>query len=171
MTDPSKERIAAALALAEALVEYDEKIRKFVDWDPMLAKALSAYRATLPRLRTSAEVDAERLQNLTAWRANEIVGAELCRRDQLLCAELTAADDSGPTTAPVAKESHDNAGAAGGATYEADEPEACSCEESESLKRALALVRVHALRGAGTDTRPRCAGEAACREILLLLGD
>lgn len=55
-TDPTPERIAAALALAEACDDY-------FSGDAMVSGivfgALQAYRATAPRLRTRAEVDAE----------------------------------------------------------------------------------------------------------------
>lgn len=52
MTEPSKERIAAALALAEAAESNGTLSEQFM-------AALQAYRATLPKLRTRAEVDAE----------------------------------------------------------------------------------------------------------------
>jgi hypothetical protein len=57
MTDPTPERIAAALALAEAVDAYytkatDERAKAH-------QTALAAYRATAPKLRTRAEVDAE----------------------------------------------------------------------------------------------------------------
>jgi hypothetical protein len=53
-----------------------------------VARSLQAYVAeTTPALRTRAEVDAERLLNLDAWRASAISSTELCRRDSLLSAE------------------------------------------------------------------------------------
>lgn len=55
MTEPSKERIAAALALAEASLEAE--LRPTSASYRARADALSSYRATAPRLRTRAEVD------------------------------------------------------------------------------------------------------------------
>jgi hypothetical protein len=48
------------------------------------------------------------------------------------------------------------------------EPEACSCDESEGLKRQIEVVRIQAQLGVGPHVNPRCPGEAACREILLI---
>ena len=138
VTDPSKERIAAALALAEVLVEYDEKIRKFVDWDPMLAKVLEAYRATLPRIRARAEVDALKLELAGRFYRKECDHVWFRQEYAALCAEPTA-EDSGSGSAPAAKESTDNAEATVGAAN--DEPEACSCDEALELRRLLRHMR------------------------------
>jgi hypothetical protein len=95
MTTPTPERIAAALALAEAVDAAAVACDAPEGTPPALfqrtwlarCRALDAYRATAPKLRTRAEVDAERLLNLDAWRAFAISGTELCRRDSLLSAE------------------------------------------------------------------------------------
>lgn len=52
---PSKETIAAALRLADCCNKFNEGPHDGGEYK----KALSAYRATLPKLRTRAEVDAE----------------------------------------------------------------------------------------------------------------
>jgi hypothetical protein len=99
--------------------------------------AMQAYRAATAPLRTRAEVDAERLLNLDAWRANVISSTELCMRDSILCSEQTSGpggeDADPPPCAPP------------GATYSplvervlaSDEPEACSCDEALALREKL----------------------------------
>ncbi len=60
MTDPSKERIAAALRLAEAVL-LQLRLHPDTPVMPVLKQGADAYRATLPKLRTRAELDEERL--------------------------------------------------------------------------------------------------------------
>ncbi|HEX5011676.1 MAG TPA: hypothetical protein VFY71_14885 [Planctomycetota bacterium] len=100
MAEPSKERIAAALALAEA-VDAAARVCDATEGTPpdlfqrawqARCDALAAYRATAPKLRTRAEVDAERILNLDAFRAGVINGCALVDRDQALCREETAPD-------------------------------------------------------------------------------
>lgn len=101
MTEPSKERIAAALALAEAVDRWSAKMGTFTgsvegrvtddseEWSAT-CETLTAFRATAPKLRTRAEVDAERLLNLDAWRRNVIDDPMLRFRDERLAREETA---------------------------------------------------------------------------------
>lgn len=103
MAEPSKERIAAALALAEAAERY---------WpDPKgsegpLAAAIVAYQRTTAELRTRAEVDAD-IARRCRQRARELEGmfhvvqGSTCSRDiHALCDEPTA-PDAGPAQEPV----------------------------------------------------------------------
>ncbi len=94
MADPTPERIAAALALADAdEFHYRNKDKKFAH-DAHMA-ALESYRATLPKLRTSAERDAELSAIMRmaygAGHIHVISGSfNLTARIEQLCAEATA---------------------------------------------------------------------------------
>ena len=78
---PSQARIDAALRLAEAVDEYGKELRMFGPINVVeptnytrLAAALSAYRATLPELRSRAEVDAEIAHEVRYYSAMEPPG-------------------------------------------------------------------------------------------------
>lgn len=98
MADPSKERIAAALALAEAVDRWSAKMGTFTgsvegrvtddseEWSAT-CETLTAFRATAPKLRTRAEVDAEIVSRFrSAYASGSLVGSlveigELCREE------------------------------------------------------------------------------------------
>jgi hypothetical protein len=155
MSDPTPERIAAALALAEAVDAYDTKATEET------AKAhqvtLAAYRATAPKpLRTRAEVDAEIGEQVRLYVAAYRVQSDECAVTlRKLCQEPTAdpkpygsSSDESPSSPRV--------DAAAGAAYspanritdhDADQrepledPEACGCEQSDDLKDRLQECR------------------------------
>jgi hypothetical protein len=154
MTEPSKERIAAALALAEAVdaaaraCDAPEGTPSEVFTRVWFARceALAAYRATAPKpLRTRAEVDAD-----IAARTRELV--RIGRGDftsvWALCDEPTA--ESG-----CKSEEHE------------PDPEACSCDESERLhgymKDIKALHRVWSDNGADPFQTLTCVGNVLLR--------
>ncbi len=60
MTGPTTERVAAALRLAEAVL-LQLRLHPDTPVMPVLKQGADAYRATLPKLRTRAELDEERL--------------------------------------------------------------------------------------------------------------
>jgi hypothetical protein len=130
VTEPSKERIAAALALAEAdEFHYRNKDNKFAH-DAHMA-ALEAYRATAPKpLRTRAEVDAEIATVMrVAFGAGSVQvrsgAVNMTSRLEELCDEPLAPDptdsgsgrddDAGPPLVPPSP---------AGAAY----PEHCTCD-------------------------------------------
>ncbi|HEU4582484.1 MAG TPA: hypothetical protein VFS67_29705 [Polyangiaceae bacterium] len=175
MAEPSKERIAAALALAEA----DCALATAVDGEgrvpPELLQArqdaIRAYRATAPKLRTRAEVDAEIAKLTRECVENEWAGGEdgykRWERVTALCGEETAPEPTelgacppdcvacNPLPDPLVQQ-----------TLAADESEACSCEEAEALKaqfdRCRAIVRAARLGEVN--------GEAAARALERELG-
>lgn len=114
VTKPSEARIAAALALAEAIRGHEAAVRRLQNghgpWDgkhadsdsgrerARVAEALSAYIATAPKLRTRAEVDAERLRNLDSFLSDAMGLNMLCVKDEKLRAEPTTPTDSGPSS-------------------------------------------------------------------------
>lgn len=157
MTEPSKERIAAALALAEAV----DAAARACDLDgtpPELfqrtflarCEALAAYRATAPRLRTRAEVDAE-MVSLMRDRCGR--GGTLDEDQQLWIRFNELARE--PTADP-----HEP-------TQPEPDPEACSCDESERLHGYMedikALHRVWSDNGADPFQALTCIGHVLMR--------
>ncbi len=112
MTTPTPERIAAALALAEA-DDFHERHPSLDAAYKAHDAALKAYRATAPKLRTRAEVDAEIATVVRmAYGAGSVQvrsgAVNMTGRIEALCAERTMADairerirdtqDSGPSS-------------------------------------------------------------------------
>lgn len=96
--------LATLKALAEAVSLYAEMFTREREesrqWPEKVMPALLAYRAEIaPRLRTRAEVDAERLRNLDAWSSAQIATATLATREAKLCAEPTAPEGETPEPA------------------------------------------------------------------------
>jgi hypothetical protein len=149
---PTPERIAAALALAEAVEDLFPSalplhIKHYVD----------AYRATAPKpLRTRAEVDAEIGERVRLYVAAYRVQSDECAVTlRKLCQEPTAdpkpygsSSDESPSSPRV--------DAAAGAAYSTanritdhdadqreplEDPEACGCEQSDDLKDRLQECR------------------------------
>ncbi len=115
---PSQARIDAALRLARAVDIMDREYPG--ESTPRVSEALSAYRATLPRLRTRAEVDADLVHQLRRYAKLTIEHRDrsnLWPDIERLCAEPTAPE---------------------GPEVEANgDPDPCSCEQSEALKDQL----------------------------------
>jgi hypothetical protein len=109
MTEPSKERIAAALALAEA-VDTTARIHTIQSVGPEIAEALNAYRATLPKLRSRSEVDRD-IVYAARLAVGAIPGSGTLRdwhRLQRLCREPTSdSSASGADAEPNAFTDHD----------------------------------------------------------------
>jgi hypothetical protein len=146
MAEPSKERIAAALVLAEAVCALATAVDGEGAVPPALLQArqdaLRAYRATAPKLRTRAEVDAEIVSRFrSAYASGSLVGSlveigELCR-------EETAPEEPNRVT------DHD------ADTRELQDPEPCGCQLAERVDR---LERA-------TEMAPYAARIRALREI------
>jgi hypothetical protein len=169
---PTPERIAAALALAEAC-EARAKALNYIErgtaehhiWNV----AFPAYRATAPKpLRTRAEVDADLAACARLWvsEKNVEVNVQNWRRMQALCSEPLAPDpaDTGacPPECPECPQPYGPSSVdssvpppepAAGATL--SDVEACSCEESEALKAHIEAILSHVVIVNGTSYRVR----------------
>ena len=90
---PSQARIDAALRLADAVDAYEEAGPE--SWKEYVVEPLKVYRATLPKLRTRAEVDAEIAETCRSYYRADPPGIRdtangLLRVLDRLCAEATA---------------------------------------------------------------------------------
>jgi hypothetical protein len=171
--DPTPERIAAALALADSTsslaLASDDPSGSKVTLEMLHAHQakIRAYRATAPKLRTRAEVDAQIAAEI---RASVALGSQCdcltgpaqsdglrSSRIRVLCCEPTAE----PT--PYGSSSDESASsprvdAAAGAAYSRDnviytslpDPEPCSCEATErklvAARKVAAKMQVDLLR-------------------------
>jgi len=161
MTDPSPEVVAAALALARA----DSAWYGGTDGDPEPGwdhaskahfMALKAYRAAIaPKLRTRAEVDAEKLQVASSFFAG-YQSEKTCRENWgRLCREETAPEpDPKPPPAPAPGYHCPKCGPIGpdiddegqcnrcGRFAEGAEPvDSCGCEASDALRDEVKELR------------------------------
>jgi hypothetical protein len=142
-----------------------------LDMCQYLKQALVEKGAATAPLRTRQEVDAEIASLCRECIADEWQDLSIDKWDTVtrLCTEPT--EPTEPEKARSRRECGDCGLLYEGSECPAHEPEACSCEESEALKCQLRLVRAQAQQGLTSSTYPSCKAEAACREILLLLGE
>lgn len=168
MAEPSEARIAAALALAEADDAWFGETDGPPDsgWDRESKDhylRLQSYRATAPKLRTRAEVDAEIAKVSREFWSNPHLDLDRRERLENLCAEPTAEAEPNRVTdhdadqrpedpnhtgviqppaygpSSVDSSAPPSAEPAAGAT--SSEPEACGCEQSDDLKDKLTECR------------------------------
>jgi hypothetical protein len=139
MTTPTPERIAAALALAEASVKYLNQLRHPTDesdFNPV-ESAIDAYRATAPKLRTRAEVDAEIATVMrVAFGAGSVQvrsgAVNMTSRLEELCDEPLAPDPQPYGSSSDRVDSPPRVDAAAGATFNGPRPTPATKESSDT---------------------------------------